>query len=84
MNAPSVGARFVKEAPMTAAARTLGCAIAFALVSQCLASPLETDSMIRFRDATEWTAANRNAKPPTKLSMNTVDPDTLNRRQPTR
>ena len=31
MNTPSVGARFVKEAPMTAAARTLGCAIAVAL-----------------------------------------------------
>ena len=39
INTQSVGARFVKEAPMTAAARTLGCAIAVALVSQCLAAP---------------------------------------------
>lgn len=66
MNTPSVGARFVKEAPMTAAARTLGCAIAVALLSQCLAAPPNLDS------------ANEAVDKPVRvgeLKVRVVDPD---------
>ncbi len=52
MNTQSVGARFVKEAPMTAAARTFCCAIAVALASQCLAAPPNRDSANKAVDKT--------------------------------
>ena len=66
MHTPSVGARCVKEAPVIAAARTLGCAIAVALVSQCLAAPPNLDS------------ANEAVGKPVRvgeLKVRVVDPD---------
>jgi len=60
-------------------ARTL-----YALATRDGGEYVETVSIVRFRDATEWKAAHRKPKPSKKLSVDKVDPGTLNQRQPTR